>query len=195
MGLRPGALHGFYKLTATGGDSFYVAIVLKKNTSPIGGGVFISGANTSSYQEFVANIYYYNQTDMPDTAIVSMALANSGGQTHVGSFFIVDDLSFGKATGVHENSSVVPSTYALSQNFPNPFNPVTTIEFSLPRSGRTTLTILNVLGEEVARLVDNEVQAGNHIVQWNASAVPSGMYFYQLRSGNFLQTMKLLLLK
>jgi hypothetical protein len=88
-----------------------------------------------------------------------------------------------------------PQEYTLSQNFPNPFNPSTTIEYQITRSGMTTLKVYNVLGQEVASLVDGVVTAGNHQVTFDASRLSSGIYFYTLRSGNFTATKKLTLLK
>ncbi|MDP2982045.1 MAG: T9SS type A sorting domain-containing protein [Candidatus Latescibacter sp.] len=88
-----------------------------------------------------------------------------------------------------------PSVFSLSQNFPNPFNPVTTIEFSVPRSEFVTLRVFNTLGEEVARLVDGKVTSGSHTIAWNASGFASGLYFYRLEAGSKILTKKLLLLK
>ncbi len=86
-------------------------------------------------------------------------------------------------------------SYSLMQNHPNPFNPITTIEYSLPLSGDVSLIIYNLLGEEVARLVDGFQQAGKYTTIWNASHVCSGIYFYRLQAGNFVQARKMMLLK
>jgi len=89
----------------------------------------------------------------------------------------------------------IPTEFTLSENFPNPFNPVTIIEYSLPVSGDVTLIIYNILGEEVARLVDGFQQAAEYNTTWNASNVSSGIYFYRLHSGDFTKTKKMVLLK
>jgi hypothetical protein len=89
----------------------------------------------------------------------------------------------------------LPFEYALDQNYPNPFNPVTTIQFSLEKPGKTVLEIYNVLGQKVATLVDGNLSAGAYRYQWNASGLASGMYFYRLRSDNFVATKKMLLVK
>jgi hypothetical protein len=81
---------------------------------------------------------------------------------------------------VDGNSNKMPGEFVLLQNYPNPFNPSTTISFDLPTRSQVTLKILNVLGQEVATLVDGEVQAGRHEVLWNAAQNPSGVYFYRL---------------
>ncbi|MCH8305944.1 MAG: DUF1573 domain-containing protein [Candidatus Marinimicrobia bacterium] len=97
--------------------------------------------------------------------------------------------------GVKSENSLFPHDYSLSYNYPNPFNPVTTIEFSLPRSGKISLVIYNLRGEEVARLINGTKPAGNHRISWNATNVSSGIYFYRLQSGDFVQTRKMVLLK
>jgi hypothetical protein len=89
----------------------------------------------------------------------------------------------------------LPFEYALDQNYPNPFNPVTTIQFSLEKSGKTVLEIYNVLGQKVATLVDGNLSAGAYRYQWNASGMASGIYFYRLRSDNFVATKKMVLVK
>jgi len=86
-------------------------------------------------------------------------------------------------------------TYSLSQNYPNPFNPTTTISYTIPKNGLVTLKVYDVLGTEVAELVNEVKEAGNYSVTFNASELPSGIYFYTLTSGNFMATKKLILLK
>lgn len=112
-------------------------------------------------------------------------------------FFIV-----GTITSV--NSPGLPKTYSLSQNYPNPFNPTTVINYSLPKRSFVTLTIYDDLGREVQTLVNNEQNAGNYSINFNASSLPSGAYFYRLsatggslsgQAGTYTQTKKLLLLK
>jgi hypothetical protein len=99
-------------------------------------------------------------------------------------------------TGVEESiTDQLPSEYALSQNYPNPFNPTTNIQFSIPKSGNVQLNVFNVLGQKVAQLVDQELKAGTHKVDFDASQLTSGIYFYTLESGSFSQTNKMMLLK
>ncbi|MCH8192918.1 MAG: T9SS type A sorting domain-containing protein, partial [Planctomycetes bacterium] len=85
--------------------------------------------------------------------------------------------------------------YVLKSNYPNPFNPETTIEFSLPQSAEVTLVIYNILGEKVEILLNSQQSAGYHKVRWNASNVSSGIYFYRLQAGIFVETRKMMLLK
>ncbi len=93
-----------------------------------------------------------------------------------------------------------PRQYALSQNYPNPFNASTQISFALPSAGRATLELFNLLGQKVNMLVDEYLNAGTKIVNWDGRddrgvPAPSGIYFYQLRSGDFKETKKMLVLK
>jgi photosystem II stability/assembly factor-like uncharacterized protein len=89
----------------------------------------------------------------------------------------------------------MPASFSLGQNFPNPFNPTTTITYQLPKQSQVKLTIFDVLGREIATLVDGEQTPGYKSVTWNAGNVPSGIYFYRLQTKEFTQTRKLLLLK
>ena len=89
----------------------------------------------------------------------------------------------------------LPTEFTLSQNHPNPFNPVTVIEYTLPIRSEVNLTIFNLSGEKVALLFNGTVPAGNHRVTWDASSLASGVYFYRLQAGDFVETKKMLLIK
>ena len=84
----------------------------------------------------------------------------------------------------------IPKTYALSQNYPNPFNPTTLISFNVPTLIHVRIQIWNVLGECIGTLIDEEEHAGNHNVTWNAGHQPSGLYFYRMTAGEFVQAKK-----
>jgi len=85
--------------------------------------------------------------------------------------------------------------FNLEQNYPNPFNPTTTISFSIPSSAFTSLKVYDIIGNEVATLVNEEKPAGNYEVRFNASSLTSGTYFYRLTAGSFIQTRKMILIK
>ncbi|HSW54029.1 MAG TPA: T9SS type A sorting domain-containing protein [Ignavibacteriaceae bacterium] len=93
------------------------------------------------------------------------------------------------------NNGMQRFEYQLSQNHPNPFNPATTIEYSVGSTGLVTLKVYDMLGTEVASLVNEHKEAGSYSVEFNAADLPSGIYFYTLTSGNFMETKKLILLK
>ena len=97
-------------------------------------------------------------------------------------------------TGVNDFNEI-PKTYSLSQNYPNPFNPTTVINYSIPKRSFVTLKVYNVLGREVATLVNKEQNAVNYKVTFNGVNLPSGVYFYRIHAGKFVETKKLLLLK
>ena len=94
-----------------------------------------------------------------------------------------------------KGENAIANKFTLSDNYPNPFNPVTTISYALPRSGEVTLIVYNLLGEEVTRLIDGFQQAGEYKTIWNASDVSSGIYFYRLSTNDFTETKKMVLLK
>jgi hypothetical protein len=89
----------------------------------------------------------------------------------------------------------VAGEYKLSQNYPNPFNPSTKIDFSIPSAGLAQLKVFNVLGQEVATLVNENMTVGNHSVTFDASRLASGVYLYKLVAGSFVSTKKMVLLK
>jgi len=96
---------------------------------------------------------------------------------------------------VKDNDNTTPKQYILYQNYPNPFNPTTTIRFDLPERARVVLKICNILGQEVAELVNEEKQPGVYEVNWNASGFANGVYFYRLEAGRYTETKKLVLMK
>ena len=98
--------------------------------------------------------------------------------------------------GVNEIRSEVPKQFSLYKNYPNPFNPKIVISYTLFSNSIVTLKVLDVLGREVITLLQNEkIQAGKHEIQFNASKLSSGIYFYRIDAGNFTQTKKLIILK
>ncbi len=97
-------------------------------------------------------------------------------------------------TNVEDNLSI-PKQYALYQNYPNPFNPTTTIEFDIPEKTLVKLAIYDILGREVGKLIDNELEPGKYKISFNASNLPSGVYFYILKTSSFTQTRKMILIK
>jgi hypothetical protein len=98
-------------------------------------------------------------------------------------------------TNVTTNGNEIPEGYFLSQNYPNPFNPVTNINYSIPEAGLVTLTIYDVLGKEVAALVNEYQYAGRYNVEFNGFHFASGTYFYRIQSGGFTQVKRMMLLK
>jgi len=98
-------------------------------------------------------------------------------------------------TDVENVPDVLPNEYSLSQNYPNPFNPTTTVTFSLPKSGHVSLKVFNLLGQEVASLIDEEKTAGTHNANFVAGNLASGIYLYTLQANGFSATRKMILMK
>jgi len=90
---------------------------------------------------------------------------------------------------------LVPTGYSLSQNYPNPFNPSTTLRYSIPAQSKVVIKVFDILGNEVAVLMDEEKSVGTYELTWNAASLPSGVYFYQIQASSFIDTKKMILLK
>ena len=102
--------------------------------------------------------------------------------------------TFDVVTSVEEKNQL-PTTYGLEQNYPNPFNPVTTIKYQIPEQSFVTLKVYDVLGNEIATLLNEEKPIGNYEVEFDASSLSSGIYFYKLQAGSFVETKKMILIK
>jgi len=105
-------------------------------------------------------------------------------------------LIYSFATSVKEiPGNKVPKEFTLSQNYPNPFNPSTTISFALPLKAYVTLKVFDIMGREIASIASENLSAGTYTRQWNAANMPSGVYFYRLQAGDYIETKKLILLR
>ena len=184
---------GFYQFTPVSGDQVSTTCVLYNGTNPVASATTILGA-ASSWTQYNLN-FIYATSDVPNKAIITILIINSTGTYHVGSFFLLDDVDLsGTATSVNDKSNI-PVTYALEQNYPNPFNPSTTIKYDLADNSFVSLKIYNAIGGEVASLINSVVPAGSHELVFDAAALKSGVYFYTLSAGTFVQTRKMILMK
>ena len=104
-------------------------------------------------------------------------------------------VGFSTVTSAEENSTIVPVEYGLEQNYPNPFNPTTNINFSIPEQQLVQLKVYNVIGQEVATLVNDVMNQGNYSIAFDAASLSSGVYFYKLETGNFTEVKKMTLAK
>ena len=95
----------------------------------------------------------------------------------------------------NDSRNIVPNEYTLSQNYPNPFNPTTKINFALPKQGFVSLKIYDITGREIQTLVNEVKQAGYYSVDFNGSSLSSGVYFYMIKSGDFVMTKRMVLIK
>jgi len=119
--------------------------------------------------------------------------SSSWGQDVAG-YFVIKYNQISSTGFVNPFVGVVHS-YSLTQNYPNPFNPTTTISFSLPSKSFVSLKVFDILGRDVASIISEEMSAGNYSRQWKADKMSSGIYFYRLQAGSFIETKKLVLLK
>jgi len=115
---------------------------------------------------------------------------------NIGGIALVDDLGFDGATDVDLlEDGLIPEQFELSQNYPNPFNPSTNIEYSIPSESYVELKVYDVLGNEVASLVNEQQQAGVYRADFTSENLPSGMYFARITANEFTQVVKMILLK
>jgi len=121
----------------------------------------------------------------------SVTIIAYAGSNYSGVYFDREDW----VNDVRPTDNKTPDSYSLSQNYPNPFNPSTTIKYSVPDLSNVNLKVYNLIGQEVAELVNKELQSGNYEVTFDAANLPSGVYFYRLQAGNFVDTKKMLLLR
>ena len=143
--------------------------------------------------------YTHSNSSLGSDQVISMTV-DKHGTIWVGTSFGLSASTDKIVSSVEESGEPVaagrvPRTMALWQNYPNPFNPGTTIGFVVPRAGFVTLKAYNVLGEEVATLVAKDHAAGEFAVTWDATGLPSGVYFYRLTAGPYVQTNKAVLMK
>ncbi|MGE5314190.1 MAG: T9SS type A sorting domain-containing protein [Acidobacteriota bacterium] len=129
---------------------------------------------------------------------VQLGSARQSNTRYSGTFFI-DNFRMSyppaqAATGVFD-SGIMPASYTVGQNYPNPFNPSTTVKFTLSSTQFVSLKVFDILGKEVATLVQNIMHPGTYTVTWNARTSPSGIYFYQFRAGSYVETRRMMLLK
>ena len=183
---RSATITGYYQFfpVAGSGDRFCIDALLWKGG--VGGsGVAVAGADlptaVSSWTQFSVP-FTYIAGDVPDWCTFTIVILGSGSATpQVGSYFLVDDLAFaGTATAVNSGELSTPNAFKLQQNYPNPFNPSTKIDFSLAQPGFVMLKIYDVLGAEVATLVNEQKSTGSYRVNWNAAGLPSGVYLYRI---------------
>jgi len=193
---------GYYQMTNQGEDVLYVWIYFYDAQGyPVAYGEKELEQTVGGYQPFIIDMDYSFGSNEPVVGayiyfIISLASTSELSDVTVGSSFLVDDLVFDNVSALSEQDVAnQPLVYSLSQNYPNPFNPSTKISFSLPSAEKTLLTIYNGLGQTVMTLVNEELPAGQHQVEFNASSLPSGLYYYRLEAGNYRQVRKMILVK
>jgi photosystem II stability/assembly factor-like uncharacterized protein len=183
--------------TTNGGNNWF--------TLPISGTMFqFINANTGWIQNNSASLYkttngglnWYAQVDIGLVGIENMQFINSQTGWIVGAEgLVVKTTNGGELVGLNLISTEIPKEFSFSQNYPNPFNPVTNIKFQLPGSGFVKIIIYDLLGREITKLVNQQMQAGSYSADWDAAEYPSGVYFYKIEAGSFAETKKMILIK
>ena len=107
----------------------------------------------------------------------------------------VDWMLEGVGVEQQANNESLPKKFALHQNFPNPFNPITNIQFDLPQNSQVQIEVVNLLGQTVATLVDETRKAGSHTINWHATDFTSGIYLLRMQAGDYLHSQKMLLVR
>ena len=192
---RFNSLKGFYKFNPQGGDKIFIEIFVSLDTTGVGIGSAVLDA-AASYTEFAVPIYYVDPAT-PNLCIIYIQILNPNGGViaTLGSEMYLDDFQLSMDVVSVEKEELQPISFRLDQNYPNPFNPSTTIDFSIPQKELVSLRIFNSLGEEVAELINETKNAGNYAVKFDASQLSSGIYFYVINAGNFIESRKMILLR
>ena len=153
-----------------------------------------SGGTNPIYIGFYINSYYYNGL-LDEVAIYRTVLTTSEIRSHYNNG--LNGIGYcGDVSGITaEVETGIPKEFSLIQNYPNPFNPSTTIKYSLPEETHVALKVFDILANKIETLIDEKKPAGTYEIKWNASTLPSGVYFYQLRAGDFIQTKKMVFMK
>ena len=133
--------------------------------------------------------------NLKDMKIIRLTIRKGTAEDGTGTIYL-DDMSFTNVpTKIAGGNRATPNIFRLYPNFPNPFNPSTTIAYALPETGSVQIVVYNMLGKKVATLVDEKQSAGLNTIEWDASTLPSGLYFYKISAGRFQAQQKCLLVK
>jgi hypothetical protein len=184
----PTAFEGYFQLTSVGNDALEIDVFFNKQGSLLSAAFFIDSTSTSGYQHFSIppNVPLL---DVPDTVQMYIMLNNSSDSTHVGSSFTLDDLVLTRFSSV---STVKGPSLELGTNFPNPFARNTTIRYTIPTLGQVSLTVYNILGEQVAVLENGIKSAGSHEIRFERGNLPAGLYSYRLSTSDSQSTVRFL---
>ena len=176
------------------------------------GNIYVTGSTISSGSDFdcgtvkyspsgevLWSILYENILGVDDKAV--MVKADNNGNVYItgtsGGFTGIDFLTvkYSQPIGITPIGTEVPEGFSLEQNYPNPFNPVTNIRIQMPNSGNVKLTVFDITGKEVAVLVNENLSAGTYNIDFDASRLASGTYFYRMEAGSFTEVKKMILVK
>ena len=202
IGQRYASLDGYYKFVPVTGDVFNIIIIMYKNNLPITS-VNTNLSSSSDYTKFSIPITY-KSPEIPDRFSVEFTITDPTASTlaHIGSNFLLDDIELtGEvSTDVKRNDLNIPDGFYVYQNFPNPFNPATTIRYSIPEVSFVTLRIYDITGNLITTIVNKQQGKGTYEAIWNGKnnegiQVVSGVYLYRVQAGSFNELHKMVLLR
>ncbi len=189
-----GKTNGLYKYSAE-----YITFNSGKNlkinfNTSVDGYIQIKAIRVNGANKIIENVIPGVDYSVPDySSVTFMIYHNNGNDGQTGPF--IYSFNSSGITGVNESIELLPSSFSLDQNYPNPFNPETVIRYQLPEGSLVSLKIYDVLGREVATLVNEFQLPGQYVKTFNGTSLPSGVYLYRLTSGNLVETKKMILMK
>ncbi len=153
--------------------------------------------NPSGTQQWIKFYSYSNSYDMANIVMLDASgnVYVTGSSFGTGSSYDFATVKYSQTMGITNITSEIPNTFSLSQNYPNPFNPTTNITFSIPKSESVKLIVYDILGKEVAVLLNENLNAGTYNIDFDGSNLASGVYLYQLQSGESSEIKKMNLIK
>lgn len=191
-----------YKLT-TSGECLYDSLLARKNNNMLLCG-FSGIVGDSSYVSFGGETRKVRNVWIPGISsrlMQGIGLYYEGG-CELGYGYdkqlngcIINGVQYGVMLGVTQTGNEIPHQFSLSQNYPNPFNPTTNIKFDIPKAEFVKLTVFDVLGKEIQTLLNEQLSSGTYNYDFDATNLPSGIYYYKLESENYIQTKKMVLIK
>ena len=195
------SLKGWYQFYPDSGDQVTIFVWIYGPQGIVGrlegANTFVIGKKATAWTAFAVGVPLL-QGAVGDTAAVYIWITEDtvSHSWHMGTYGLFDDFVLDNSvTGVKDNEFALPSNFSLAQNYPNPFNPSTQIEFTIPSMNHVTLKVYNVMGQEIAALLDENLERGRYKVPFDGSQLASGVYLYRIQAGNFTQSKKMLLVK
>ena len=186
------AVNSFMYYTDYGNDSTFWAWMTSGKTDTL----FIIDPNAPNVDDPVIIPSYSSKTIAKGDSVVYYVAIGYGKNKNVLAYNMqLAQKKYSQFTSVRNIAGKIPDDYSIDQNYPNPFNPETKIQFQVPKKDFVTIKVFNTLGKEIATLVNEEKQAGKYIVDFNAKGMPSGIYFYTIKTGSFCVTKKMTLIK
>lgn len=201
VSVRYSKIKGYFKLDLRGAAQFVINLAMyDESMQPIGGGILRTSNSSVNWSQIEVPIEYFDEK-VPSFIHLAFAIFDStdNDPNAIGSSVIIDHIIADAATGVKDNDNA-PLIYSLNQNYPNPFNPTTSIRYSIADNvnnelQEVRLVVFDAIGREIATLVNETQQPGNYEVEFDASRLTSGAYFYRIQAGEFVETKKMILMK